>query len=130
MVFKDGAPVMAIGTPGGDNQDQTILQAILSIVEFWDAWYPNLHQALERPRVQTGHFFGSFYPHTPGFNKLNVEATVPEPVYLELQKRGHDVSRLRQFGMSGCATVALIDPATGNRQAAGDPRRECYAMAY
>jgi gamma-glutamyltranspeptidase/glutathione hydrolase len=43
MVFKGDQPLMAIGTPGGDNQDQTILQAILSIVEFWDAWYPNLH---------------------------------------------------------------------------------------
>ena len=30
LVFKDGAPLMALGTPGGDNQDQTILQAFLS----------------------------------------------------------------------------------------------------
>jgi gamma-glutamyltranspeptidase/glutathione hydrolase len=130
MVFKGDQPLMAIGTPGGDNQDQTILQAILSIVEFWDAWYPNLHAALERPRVQTGHFFGSFWPHTPAFNTLGVEAAVPEAVYLELQKRGHDVSRLRTFGMSGCATVAMIDPATGNRFAGADPRRDCYAIAY
>jgi len=130
MVFMGDRPLMAIGTPGGDNQDQTILQAILSIVEFWDAWYPNLHAALERPRVQTGHFFGSFWPHTPAFNTLGVEATIPEAVYLELQKRGHDVSRLRAFGMSGCATVAMIDPATGNRFAGADPRRDCYAIAY
>ena len=31
---------------------------------------------------------------------------------------------------SGCATVVMIDPATGNRFAGGDPRRDCYAMAY
>ena len=66
MVFKGDAPMMALGTPGGDNQDQTILQAFLSIVEFWDDWYPNLHAALERPRVQTLHFYGSFWPHTAG----------------------------------------------------------------
>jgi gamma-glutamyltranspeptidase/glutathione hydrolase len=130
LVFKGDAPLMAIGTPGGDNQDQTILQAILGIVEFWDAWYPNLHAALERPRVQTGHFLGSFWPHTPAFNTLGVEAAVPDAVYEELRKRGHDVSRLRAFGMSGCATVVMIDPATGNRFAAGDPRRDCYAIAY
>jgi gamma-glutamyltranspeptidase/glutathione hydrolase len=130
MVFKGEEPLMAIGTPGGDNQDQTILQAILGIVEFWDAWYPNLHAALERPRVQTGHFLGSFWPHTPAFNTLNVEATVPEDVYQELKKRGHEVSRLRTFGMSGCATVVMIDPATGNRFAGADPRRDCYAIAY
>jgi gamma-glutamyltranspeptidase/glutathione hydrolase len=80
--------------------------------------------------VQTQHFVGSFWPHTTGLNKLNVEAAVPEAVYNELKKRGHEVSRLRQFGMTGCATAVVIDPATGNRIAAGDPRRDCYAMAY
>jgi gamma-glutamyltranspeptidase/glutathione hydrolase len=130
LVFKGDTPAMAIGTPGGDNQEQTILQALLSIVEFWDDWYPNLHKALERPRVQTSHFYGSFWPHSPGFNKLAVEAAVPESVYNELKARGHDVSRLPAFGMSGCATVVLIDPATANRIAGADPRRDCYAMAY
>ena len=130
LVFKGDTPMMALGTPGGDNQDQTILQALLSIVEFWDDWYPNLHAALERPRVQTLHFYGSFWPHRPGFNQLNVEATVPDAVYNELRARGHDVSRLRPFGMSGCATAVMIDPVSGNRFAAGDPRRDCYAMAY
>jgi gamma-glutamyltranspeptidase / glutathione hydrolase len=130
LVFRGDVPLMALGTPGGDNQDQTILQAFLSTVEFWDAWYPNLHAALERPRVQTLHFFGSFWPHTAGFNRLNVEASIPEEVYRELQTRGHDVSRLRQFGMSGCATAVLIDPSSRNRIAAADPRRDCYAIAY
>jgi gamma-glutamyltranspeptidase/glutathione hydrolase len=130
LVFRGDTPVMALGTPGGDNQDQTILQAFLSVVEFWDDWYPNLHAALERPRVQTLHFYGSFWPHTPGFNKLNVEATIPDAVYNELRTRGHDVSRLPPFGMSGCATAVMIDPSSGNRFAAGDPRRDCYAMAY
>jgi gamma-glutamyltranspeptidase/glutathione hydrolase len=130
MVFKGEVPMMGIGTPGGDNQDQTILQALLSVVDFWNEWYPNLHGALERPRVQTMHFYGSFWPHTAGFNQLNVEATIPDAVYNELKARGHDVSRLRPFGMSGCATAVMIDPATGNRFAGADPRRDCYAIAY
>jgi gamma-glutamyltranspeptidase/glutathione hydrolase len=130
MVFKGDVPMMGLGTPGGDNQDQTILQALLSIVDFWNEWYPNLHAALERPRVQTMHFYGSFWPHTAGFNQLNVEATIPDAVYNELKARGHDVSRLRPFGMSGCATAVMIDPATGNRFAGADPRRDCYAIAY
>lgn len=130
MVFKGDLPMMGLGTPGGDNQDQTILQALLSVVDFWNEWYPNLHGALERPRVQTMHFYGSFWPHTAGFNQLNVEATIPDSVYNELKARGHDVSRLRPFGMSGCATAVMIDPATGNRFAGADPRRDCYAIAY
>jgi gamma-glutamyltranspeptidase / glutathione hydrolase len=130
LVFKGDTPMMAIGTPGGDNQDQTILQALLSTIDFWDDWYPNLHIAFERPRAQTLHFYGSFWPHTAGFNELNVEAAVPDAVYEELKSRGHNVSRLRQFGMSGCATAVMIDPASGNRIAAADPRRDCYAIAY
>ncbi len=130
MVFKGDVPMMGLGTPGGDNQDQTILQALLSVVDFWNDWYPNLHFAFERPRVQTMHFYGSFWPHEAGFNQLNVEATIPDAVFNELKARGHDVSRLRPFGMSGCATAVMIDPATGNRFAAADPRRDCYAIAY
>ncbi|HYB95978.1 MAG TPA: gamma-glutamyltransferase family protein [Vicinamibacterales bacterium] len=130
IVFKGDTPLMGLGTPGGDNQDQTILQAFLSIVEFWDQWYPNLHAAIERPRVQTLHFYGSFWPHEAGFNQLNVEAAIPDAVFNELRARGHDVSRIRQFGMSGCATAVMIDPASGNRIAGADPRRDCYAIAY
>lgn len=130
LVFKDDKPMMALGTPGGDNQEQTILQAFLSIVEFWDDWYPNLHAALERPRAQTLHLYGSFWPHSPGFNRVRVEIPIPDAVYNELQSRGHEVSRLRSFGMSGCATVVMIDPLTENRLAGADPRRDCYAIAY
>jgi gamma-glutamyltranspeptidase/glutathione hydrolase len=130
MVFKGDVPMMALGTPGGDNQDQTILQAFLDTVEFWDNWYPNLHAAFEWPRFQTLHFFGSFWPHSSGFNKLNLESTIPDEVFKDLQSRGHDVSKMRPFGMSGCATAVMIDPATRNRFAAADARRDCYAVAY
>jgi hypothetical protein len=40
------------------------------------------------------------------------------------------VSRVRVFGINGCATAVLIDQANGNRIADADPRRDCYAMAY
>jgi gamma-glutamyltranspeptidase/glutathione hydrolase len=130
VVLRNGEPFMAIGTPGGDNQDQTILQAFLNIVEFWDDWYPNLHAAFEQPRVQTLHFFGSFWPHTAGFNKLNVEAGIPDAVLNDLRARGHDATRIGAFSIASCATAVLIDPRSGNRIAGADPRRDCYAIAY
>jgi gamma-glutamyltranspeptidase/glutathione hydrolase len=130
IVLRNGQPFMAIGTPGGDNQDQTILQAFLNVVEFWPEWYPNLHEAFEWPRVQTLHFYGSFWPHTPGFNKLNVESNIPDAVFQELKVRGHDVNKIKPFSIQSCATAVLIDPASGNRMAGADPRRDCYAMAY
>jgi gamma-glutamyltranspeptidase/glutathione hydrolase len=130
IVLRNGEPFMAIGTPGGDNQDQTILQAFLNVVEFWPDWYPNLHEAFEWPRVQTLHFYGSFWPHNAGFNRLNVESTIPDAVFKELQSRGHGASQIKPFSIASCATAVLIDPASGNRIAGADPRRDCYAMAY
>jgi gamma-glutamyltranspeptidase/glutathione hydrolase len=130
IVLRNGQPFMALGTPGGDNQDQTILQAFLNVVEFWNDWYPNLHQAFEWPRVQTLHFYGSFWPHTAGFNKLNIEAPISDEVFKELQARGHDVTKIRANSISSCATAVIIDPTTNNRIAGADPRRDCYAMAY
>ena len=130
IVLRNGQPFMAIGTPGGDNQDQTILQAFLNVVEFWPDWYPNLHEAFEWPRVQTLHFFGSFWPHSAGFNRLNVEGPISDEVLKELQARGHNANRIRAQSISSCATAVLIDPASGNRIAGADPRRDCYAMAY
>jgi gamma-glutamyltranspeptidase/glutathione hydrolase len=130
IVLRDGQPFMALGTPGGDNQDQTILQALLNIVEFWPNWYPNLHEAFEWPRFQTLHFHGSFWPHNSGFNVLNVESNVPEAVFKELKALGHNVQTVRPFSINGCATAVMIDPASGSRIAGAERRRDCYALAY
>jgi gamma-glutamyltranspeptidase/glutathione hydrolase len=130
IVLRNGEPFMAIGTPGGDNQEQTILQAFLNVVEFWPEWFPNLHEAFRWPRVQTLHFFASFWPHAEGFNKLNVESDLPDAVFEDLRSRGHDVSKIAPASIPSCATAVLIDPVSGNRIAGADPRRDCYAMAY
>ena len=130
IVLKNGEPFMAIGTPGGDNQEQTILQGLLNVIEFWQEWYPNLHEAFRWPRVQTLHFYGSFWPHTGGFNQLNLESDFPDSVFEELKLRGHDVKKIAPRSIPSCATAVVIDPATGTRIAGADPRRDCYAMAY
>jgi len=130
IVFRDGRPFLAIGTPGGDNQEQTILQTLLNVVEFRDDWYPNLHRAIEWPRVQTLHLYGSFWPHATGFNRVNAESNLGEAVIEELRRRGHEVNVVAPFRISGCATAVLLDPDTGSRIAAADPRRDCYAAAY
>lgn len=130
IVFKNNEPFMAIGTPGGDNQEQTILQSLLNVVEFQSDWYPNLHGAFEWPRVQTLHFYASFWPHETGFNRVNMEANIDPQVIGAMRERGHDVTVVPPFKVSGCATAVMLDPDTGNRIAAADPRRDCYAIAY
>jgi gamma-glutamyltranspeptidase/glutathione hydrolase len=130
LVLRDGQPLLAIGTPGGDNQEQTILQALLNVLEFPGRWYPNLHTAFELPRIQTHHFLGSFWPHRIDANRLDVESTVPADVIEELKARGHNIRAVPPFSISGCATAVMIDLRTGNRLAGADPRRDCYAFAY
>jgi len=130
IVFLNDEPLMALGTPGGDNQEQTILQTFLNVVEFWPDWYPNLHSAIEWPRLQTLHLYQSFWPHTTGFNRVNLEVGVGQDVIDEMRNRGHDVTVVPPFKISGCSTAVLLDPKTGNRIAAADPRRDCYAIAY
>ena len=130
IVMKDGAPFLAIGTPGGDNQEQTILQTLLNVVEFEEDWYPNLHTAIEWPRVQTLHFYASFWPHNTGFNRINIEQNVGGEVIEELRSRGHEVNVVAPFRISGCSTAVMLDPKTGSKIAAADPRRDCYASAY
>ena len=130
IVLRNGQPFMAIGSPGGDNQAQTILQTFLDVVEFRSEWYPNLHTAFAWPRMQTLNLFGTPYPHSTGFNRLNLEAGIPESVLNELKARGHDASVVPETSIASCATAVLIDEPTGNRLAGADPRRDCYAIAY
>ncbi len=130
LVLRDGEPYLALGTPGGDNQEQTILQAFLNIVEFQDKWYPNLHTAFELPRIQTFHFLSSFWPHRIEANRLDLEGGISAEVLASLKARGHDVRMVPAVSISGCATAVMIDPKTGSRIAGADPRRDCYAWAY
>ncbi len=130
LVLRNGQPVMAIGTPGGDNQEQTILQTLLNVLEFQDRWYPNLHTAFELPRLQTFHFLGSFWPHRIDANRLDLETGIAPDVLESLKARGHNVRFVPALSISGCATAVWIDPRTGTRIAGADPRRDCYAAAY
>lgn len=130
IVLRDGQPFLAIGTPGGDNQEQTIVQTLLNIIEFREAWYPNLHIAIESPRVQTFHQYGSFTPHPIGLNRLRLEEGVGEDVVGSLKARGHETEVVPDLTISGCSTVVMLDASTGARIAGADPRRDCYAMAY
>ena len=130
IVLRDGEPYLALGTPGGDNQEQTILQAFLNVVEFPDKWYPNLHTAFELPRIQTFHFLSSFWPHRIEANRLDLETGISADVLAALKSRGHDVRMVPAVSISGCATAVMIDARTGSRIAGADPRRDCYAFAY
>ena len=86
------------------------MQTFLNVVEFWPDWYPNLHAAIEWPRVQTLHFYQSFWPHSTGFNRVNMEVGIGQEVIDEIRARGHEVTVVPPFKISGCATAVMLDP--------------------
>src|SRR5438132_1584212 len=59
MLLRDGKLVMPFGTPGGDVQQQAMLQVMLNHVVF----DMPLQQAIEAPRVASRSFPDSFWPH-------------------------------------------------------------------
>jgi gamma-glutamyltranspeptidase/glutathione hydrolase len=122
LILKDGKPWLAISTPGGDNQDQAMLQAILNIIDF----DMTPQQAVEAPRFQTEHFHSSFGFHefTPG--RVNLERRIPQSTIDRLIEMGHQVEvRGEWSNSSGPAAILIRD---GVLDGAADPRRGRYVF--
>jgi len=126
LVLHNGQPFMVLSTPGGDNQDQALLQVLLNIVEFG----MNPQEAVEAPRFDTQHYVSSFDDHEflPGV--LNIEARISEKTTAELQQRGHKVKVQTAWGTLSSPTVIVYNPQNGVASAGADPRRGRYAVAW
>jgi len=76
VILRDGEPFIALGTPGGDQQDQWTLEAFLAIAVFG----LDLQSATELPAFHIDHFAQSFTPHTARPGCLVIERSYGEPV--------------------------------------------------
>lgn len=126
IVLKDGEPFMVLSTPGGDNQDQALLQVLLNIIEFG----MNPQEAVEAPRFDTQHFVSSFDDHEFLPGSLNVESRLPEKTIEQLKSRGHKVKVQSDWGTLSSPTVIVYNPRSGVASAGADPRRGRYAVAW
>ena len=126
VVMKDGKPFLAIGTPGGDSQDQQILLVLLNIIDFG----MDVQAAIEAPRVNSLHPQSSFDDHRAQPGVLEVERSYAPQVVEELRARGHVVRLRGPYGISTGIVVAGMDPATGRLRGGADPRRERALIAY
>jgi gamma-glutamyltranspeptidase/glutathione hydrolase len=114
LVLRDGAPYLAFGTPGGDQQDQWSLAFFLNHVLFG----MNLQEAIDAPAFHTDHFPSSFYPRMSDPRSLAIESRAGEAVIADLRARGHNVSvrppwslgRLSAVSMSGGFIYAAANP--------------------
>lgn len=126
LVLKGGEPFMVLSTPGGDNQDQALLQVLLNIIEFG----MNPQEAVEAPRFDTQHYVSSFDDHEFLPGSLNVESRVGLKAIQELSQKGHKVKVQGEWGTLSSPTVITYDPKTGVAAAGADPRRSRYAVAW
>lgn len=126
LVLKGGEPFMVLSTPGGDNQDQALLQVLLNIIEF----DMNPQEAVEAPRFDTQHYVSSFDDHEFLPGSLNVESRVGFKTIQELSARGHKVKTQGEWGTLSSPTVITYDVKTGVVAAGADPRRSRYAVAW
>jgi gamma-glutamyltranspeptidase/glutathione hydrolase len=126
LVLKGGEPFMVLSTPGGDNQDQALLQVLLNIIEFG----MNPQEAVEAPRFDTQHYVSSFDDHEFLPGSLNVESRVSLKIIQELNQRGHKVKVQSEWGTLSAPTVIMYDIRNGVASAGADPRRGRYAVAW
>jgi gamma-glutamyltranspeptidase/glutathione hydrolase len=126
IVLKDGAPFLAIGTPGGDNQDQQIMNVLLRVLAFGQP----LQAAIEAPRINSNHFHNSFGIKKAEPGVLEIENRIPQPVRDALTARGHSLEVLGPFGVStGVVAVGML-PGLRTLRGAADVRRERYVMGW
>jgi gamma-glutamyltranspeptidase/glutathione hydrolase len=126
VVLKDGRPFLAIGTPGGDSQDQQILLVLLNIIDFGF----DVQAAIEAPRVNSLHPQSSFDDHRALPGVLEAEASLPAATVEQLRARGHVLRMRPAYGMSTGVVAAGIDPVTGRLRGGADPRRERALVAW
>lgn len=126
LVLKGGVPFMVLSTPGGDNQDQALLQVLLNIIEF----DMNPQEAVEAPRFDTQHYVSSFDDHEFVPGSLNIESRVSLKTIKELSSKGHKVKVQSEWGTLSAPTVVIYDLKNGVASAGADPRRSRYAVAW
>jgi gamma-glutamyltranspeptidase/glutathione hydrolase len=122
VVTRDGQLVLTMSTPGGDNQDQAMLQALLNILEFG----MSPQEAVESPRFQSTHFYNSFGFHefTPG--RVSIEGRIPRPTIQKLTELGHLVQPAADWSNTSAPTV--IQVIGGVLNGGADPRRARFVF--
>ncbi|MCS7310789.1 MAG: gamma-glutamyltransferase [Armatimonadetes bacterium] len=102
------------GTPGGDVQVQTSTQVLCNLIDF----RMNPQEAVEAPRWQ----------HDS--EGLKVERRMPMETLQALERKGHRVMLLPEWGQSGAVQVVAVHPESKALLAGSDPRCDGHAAGW
>jgi gamma-glutamyltranspeptidase/glutathione hydrolase len=119
LALKDGAPAMAFGTPGGDQQEQWSLLLLLHHLQHG----MNLQEAIDCPAFHTEHMASSFWPRTAKPGLVVLEGRFPKSTIDALRQRGHRVQIGEDWSEGRLSACAQERTAEGTLlKAAANPR--------
>jgi gamma-glutamyltranspeptidase/glutathione hydrolase len=116
LVGRDGEPYLALGTPGGDQQDQWALQVLLGHLHFG----LDLQAAIDAPCHHTEAFPSSFYPRAMRPRHAAVEDRAGAETMDGLRDRGHDVEVFEPWSLGRVSAVGR--ELDGQLKAGANPR--------
>ncbi len=125
VTYADGRPFFATSTPGGDNQDQALIQVLFDVIEYG----LNAQNAVEAPRFQTRHLVSSFDNHAWNLGDLILDERIPQATLADLAERGHRVSTQSRWNNGACPVAIRILPG-GAIEAGADPFYNRSAHAW
>jgi gamma-glutamyltranspeptidase/glutathione hydrolase len=133
LALKDGRPYMSFSLPGGDFQDQALLQLFLNVVEFG----LNVQEACEAPKFRSYQMLGSFGSHSRNPGRILLDARIPEEVVEELRTMGYDVEIATPGGTErpggeypGSLTAIYFDQDHGTLLGGASIQLERYGIAW
>jgi gamma-glutamyltranspeptidase/glutathione hydrolase len=115
LVLRDGEPWLAYGTPGGDQQEQWALHALVRHVDRG----LDLQAAIDAPEWHTDHLIASFDPRGFQPRSLTVESRFGDDVIEGLRSRGHEVTVAPPWSLG---RVSAVKREGGQIVAAANPR--------
>jgi len=125
MAFTGGRLFMPFGTPGGDVQQQAMLQVFLNTTVFGMDPQP----AIEAPRVASRSHPDSFWPHSIAPGKVEAERRIPRETRDALAALGHGVAEWPEWEWRAGGVCAVKVGPDATRWAGVDPRRGSHAIA-
>lgn len=126
IVTRGGRPFMAVGTPGGDTQDQHIAQTLLNVI----LGGQNLQQALEAPRLQSVHFHASFGEKRSVPGGIEIESRFGAGIITGLMRRGHRVDVVGGYDIETAGVAVGVDPRSGTLRGGADIRGERQVFGW
>jgi gamma-glutamyltranspeptidase/glutathione hydrolase len=111
----DGSFFMALGSPGGDGQPQTLVQMLNNVMLFG----MSPQSAVDATRWRSY-----------GGGRLSVEPGLPDAVLAGLRGRGHTVNIREPGAEFGGAQMIMVHPTSKARITGSDRRREAYSIAW